>query len=89
MPLWGPWTKGSQYVVPASADHSDDSDRVVHYRFVDLAGNVAKARQVKVLIDTRAPRVTVLPGTYSTRITAFDLAGNASDPPGQGTLVVK
>ena len=29
------------------------------------------------------------PGNYSTRITATDRAGNTSDPPGLGTLIVK
>jgi len=61
--LWGRWVEGSRYVVPASADHSDDGDRTVQYRSVDLAGNVEKAKQVKVLIDTRAPKVTVQPAT--------------------------
>ena len=63
LPLWGPWTKGPTYVVPASGDHSDDGDRTVQYRSVDLAGNVEKEKQVKVLIDTRAPKVTVQPAT--------------------------
>jgi len=59
--LWGRWIEGSRYVVPASGDHSDDGDRTVQYRSVDLAGNVEKEKQVKVLIDTRAPKVTVQP----------------------------
>ena len=150
LPLWGPWTKGPTYVVPASGDYSDDGDRTVQYRSVDLAGNVEKERQVTVLIDTRAPKVTVQPaaarhdktavikfkvqdqlspqfmvlaevldargkvvhsatskwlprkptngwsficrlrpGKYDTRITATDRAGNTSDKPGLGTLIVK
>jgi hypothetical protein len=150
MPLWGPWEKGLRFVVPAAVSHADDGDRQVQYRSVDLAGNVEKAKQVTVLIDTRAPRVKeVLPATvsrghtavikfkiveglspqirveaavldtadkvrhsassqwlarkgtngwsftcrlskgrYSTRIIAYDRAGNESDP-GFGTLTVK
>jgi streptogramin lyase len=64
LPLWGRWVQGSPYVVPASVDHSDDGDRTVQYRSVDLAGNVEKEKQVTVFIDTRAPKVTaVLPAT--------------------------
>ena len=150
MPLWGPWERGLRFVVPAVASHADDGDRQVQYRSVDLAGNVEKAIQVTVLIDTRAPKVTaVLPasvirgrtavikfkvveglspqirvkaavldaagkvrhsaasqwltrkgtngwsftcrlskGKYSTRIIAYDRAGNESAP-GFGTLAVK
>ena len=149
-PLWSDWVNGSTYVVPASADHSDDGDRSVEFRSVDAAGNMEKKHKVLVLIDTRAPKVTVRPtsathgktakvtfrvveqlspkirvkaevlnaagrvvhaaasqwlprkglngwsficrlppGTYKTEISAFDLAGNVSDPPGRGTLVVK
>ena len=70
VPFWGPWVNGSTFVVPASASHADDGDRLVQYRSVDLAGNIEKAKQVKVLIDTTAPRVNVQPasGTRNRRV---------------------
>jgi hypothetical protein len=62
--MWGPWTKGEQFLVPADAkDHRGDGERRVQYRSADQAGNVEKDKQVKVLIDTRAPKVTVLPAS--------------------------
>ena len=70
--MWGPWTKGAQFLVPADAkDHRGDGERRVQYRSVDQAGNVEKDKQVKVLIDTRAPKVTtVLPASVKRGKTA-------------------
>ena len=56
--VWGPWTTGTTYVVPAPADHSQDGDRMVQFRSVDAAGNVEASRRAEVRIDTRPPRVT-------------------------------
>jgi DNA-binding beta-propeller fold protein YncE len=67
LPVWGPWLrafepgKESELIVPASSDHSDDGEHLIEYRSVDLAGNVEKAKQVKVLIDTGKPQVTLRP----------------------------
>jgi hypothetical protein len=64
-PLWSAWVRGSTYLVPASADHSDDGDRSVEFRSADLAGNVEKKRKVVVRIDTTPPRVRVFPATVT------------------------
>jgi hypothetical protein len=57
--VWGPWTPGTTFVVPAPSDHSQDGDRMVQFRSVDVAGNIEAARRAEVRIDTRKPRVTV------------------------------
>ena len=57
--VWGPWTPGTTFVVPAPADHSQDGDRIVQFRSTDVAGNVETARRAEVRIDTRKPRVKV------------------------------
>ena len=62
--MWGPWSKGSRFVVPAPAKtHSGDGERRVQFRSVDRAGNVERTRETIVRIDTRAPVVTVLPAS--------------------------
>ena len=63
--IWEPWARveAGKFVVPASADHSDDGDRLLEYRSVDRAGIVEAAKQVTVLIDSRAPSVKVQPAT--------------------------
>ena len=65
LPIWEPWARveGGVFVVPASAEHADDGDRLLEYRSVDKAGIVEAAKQVTVLIDTRAPNVKVQPAT--------------------------
>ena len=67
LPVWGPWLRASQsgskaeLTVTADRDHSDDGEHVIGYRAVDLAGNAEQAKQVKVLIDTEKPQVTLRP----------------------------
>jgi sugar lactone lactonase YvrE len=64
--LWDPWAQGTTFVAQAPADHSEDGDRVLEFRSVDSAGNIEKAKRIKVRIDTTAPRVRVQPATAQT-----------------------
>ena len=98
----GPWVQGTELVVRAPADHSNDGVHVLLYASVDEAGNREEERQAKVKIDTTPPRfswVSVSPRViYSVQSVTFTFTiRNISGPVSltwrmydqYGTLVAK
>jgi Peptidase A4 family len=62
----GAWTRASELIVAAPADHANDGRHTILYRSADGAGNLESARVCTVNIDTRAPR-TVAARPVTTR----------------------
>lgn len=65
------WVQGTEVVVPAPADHSNDGPHTLLYRSADMAGNVEDARTLTVSIDTRRPETKA---PYATTVMRFRVA---------------
>ena len=53
-----PWVQGTEVVVPAPRDHSNDGEHTLVYLSADNAGNQEADQQVTVKIDTTPPGFT-------------------------------
>ncbi len=55
----GAWQTGTEVIVPADDDHSDDGVHFVDFFSVDVLGNVEPAKNVSVRIDTICPSLDI------------------------------
>lgn len=75
----GSWTSGSSLTIAAPADHANDGIQTVSYRSIDYAGNVEKAKNCQVRIDTTPTVTTAFGPVGSWCDKAVTLAFHATD----------
>ena len=85
----GGWTTAASLTVAAPGTHADDGSHIIRYSAVDDAGNVEKALDAVVRIDTRRPRVVTNWAASARRGRTASLRYVVSDPrPGSPTATV-
>jgi len=74
------WATGTNTIVAAPGDHSNDGPHTIKYRSLDVVGNVEATKSITIVIDTTAPSGTPgNPGDYLRGIASLTYTTSDTD----------